>query len=71
MTNIPFNTSYVKTIVQGTPVPPFSMNVWRDLGAEKAQGSREVAAMIKELSRLKYGNDREVVEMEIDKRGQM
>jgi hypothetical protein len=70
LTNIPFNTAYVKTIVQGTPVPPFSMNVWRDLVAEKARGSKEVADMIKELSRLKFGQDREVVEMEIEKRGQ-
>ena len=71
MTNIPFNTAYVKTIVQGTPVPPFSMNVWRDLKKEKAGGSKEVAAMIKELSRLKFGQDREIVEAEIEKRGQL
>lgn len=71
MTNIPFNTAYVKTIVGGTPVPPFSMNVWRDLKTEKAGGSKEVAAMIKELSRLKYGQDREIVEAEIEKRGQL
>jgi hypothetical protein len=71
LTNIPAQTTYVKTIVEGTPVPPFSMNVWRDLEAEKRMGDRRVAEMIKELSRLKYGKDREEVENEIERRGQL
>lgn len=71
LTNIPAQTTYVKTIVHGTPVPPFSMNVWRDLKAEKEQGSKKVAEMVKELSRLKYGKDREIVERSIERRGQM
>lgn len=71
LTNIPAQTTYVKTIVHGTPVPPFSMDVWRDLKAEKKQGSKKVAEMVKELSRLKYGRDREEVEREIRRRGQM
>lgn len=71
LTNIPAQTTYVKTIVEGTPVPPFSMNVWRDLEAEKKMGDRRVAEMIKELSRLKYGKDRVEVESEIERRGQL
>lgn len=71
LTNIPSSTMYMKTMVNGTPVPPFSMSVWRDLKAEKESGSKELAAMIKELSRLKYGRDREVVEEEIERRGQL
>lgn len=70
LTNIPAQTTYVKTIVEGTPVPPFSMDVSRDLAAEKRMGSKQVADMIKELSRLKYGREREVVEAEIERRGQ-
>ena len=35
LTNIGSQNIYVKTIVEGTPVPPFSMNVWRDLKKEK------------------------------------
>lgn len=71
LTNIPAQTTYVKTIVEGTPVPPFSMDVKRDIVAEKKMGSPKIAEMIKELSRLKYGRDRESVEADIDRRGQM
>lgn len=70
LTNIPAQTTYVKTIVEGTPVPPFSMDVRRDIAAERKTGSPQVSAMIKELSRLKYGREREIVEAEIERRGQ-
>jgi len=69
--NVDVFNAYVKTIVNGTPVPPFSMNVMKDLKAERAQGSPEVARMIKELSRLKYGTDIEEVEAEIEKRAKL
>jgi hypothetical protein len=71
LSNVEAQNIYVKTIVKGTPVPPFSMNVWKDLKAERAQGSPEVARMIKELSRLKYGRDVEEVEMEIERRAKL
>ena len=71
LTNIGAQNLYVKTIVKGTPVMPFSMNVWQDLEKVKAQGSAEVSRMIKELSRLKYGKDKEEVEMEIEKRSHL
>lgn len=69
--NVPAQNIYVKTIVNGTPVPPFSMNVGRDLKAEKAAGSPEVARMVKELSRLKFGRDADEVEEEIEKRSKL
>ncbi len=69
--NVPAQNIYVKTIVNGTPVPPFSMNVGRDLKAEKAAGSPEVARMVKELSRLKYGRDEEEISEEIEKRSKL
>lgn len=71
LANVGAQTIYVKTIVNGSPVPPFSMNVARDLKAEKAGGSRQVAQMIKELSRLKYGRDRAEVELEIERRAKL
>lgn len=71
LTNIGAQNLYVKTVVKGTPVMPFSMNVWQDLDKIKAQGSAEVARMVKELSRLKYGRDREEVEMEVEKRSHL
>lgn len=69
--NVPAQNIYVKTIVNGTPVPPFSMNVGRDLKAERASGSPEVARMVKELSRLKFGRDADEVEEEIEKRSKL
>lgn len=71
LSNVPAQTIYVKTVVNGTPVPPFSMNVARDLAAERSQGSPEVARMVKELSRLKYGRDVNEVEEEIEKRAKL
>jgi len=69
--NVPAQNIYVKTIVKGTPVPPFSMNVARDLKAQKAAGSPEVARMVRELSRLKFGRDADEVEEEIEKRSKL
>jgi len=36
-----------------------------------AKGNKELAAAIKELSRLKYGRDREIVEAELMERTQL
>jgi hypothetical protein len=69
--NVPAQNIYVKTIVKGTPVPPFSMNVARDLKAQRAAGSPEVARMVRELSRLKFGRDADEVEEEIEKRSKL
>ena len=71
LTNVPAQVIYTKTIVNSTPVPPFSMDVSRDLKAERAQGSPEVSRMIKELSRLKFGRDVGEVEEEIEKRSNL
>jgi hypothetical protein len=71
LTNVGAQQIYVKTIVNGSPVPPFSMSVLKDIKAEKASGSKKVAEMIRELSRLKYGRDREEVEMEVEKRARL
>ncbi len=71
LTNVDFNNIYVKTIVNGSPVPPFSMNVYKDMKGQKAMGSKKVAEMIRELSRLKYGRDREEVEAEIERRAKL
>ncbi len=71
LTNMGAQNVYVKTIINGSPVPPFSMNVLKDKKAEEAQGSKKVAEMVRELSRLKYGRDMEEVEMEIEKRAKL
>ncbi len=65
-----FNT-YTKTIVGGEPVPPFSMDLTRDLTEEKKLANPRVAELIKELSRLKFGKDVNVVEAEITQRARL
>ncbi len=65
-----FNT-YIKTIVGGEPVPPFSMDLTRDMTAEKALANPRIAELIKELSRLKYGRDATLIEGEIGERARL
>ncbi len=62
---------YVKTIVKNEPVPPFSMSLMKDMDSIKARMNPKQAEMIKELSRLKYGKDRDVVEAEIQSRSNL
>ncbi len=63
--------AYVKTIVQNEPVPAFSIDLTKDMEAMKKQRNPQVAQMIKELSRLKFGVDREIVEAEIAQRARL
>jgi hypothetical protein len=59
---------YIKTIVGNEPVPAFSMSLEKDMDEVKARMNPKLAEMVKQLSRLKYGKDKEVVEAEIDVR---
>ena len=69
--NVDRFNAYVKTIVDGEPVPPFSMDLTRDMEVEKSLENPKVAQMIKELSRLKYGRDAKVIEAEISQRARL
>lgn len=71
LTNIEKYHVYTKTIVGNEPVPPFSMSLLKDMTAQKAQMNPRLAEMIKELSRLKYGTPKEVIEQEMNKRAQL
>ncbi|MCJ7804989.1 TraM recognition domain-containing protein [Patescibacteria group bacterium] len=62
---------YAKTIVQNEPVPAFSMDVIKDMDQMKKTANPRVAEMIKELSRLKFGVDREIIETEITQRARL
>jgi hypothetical protein len=62
---------YIKTIVGNEPIPPFSMSLMKDMTAVEARMNPKMAEMIKQLSRLKYGKDREEVEAEIVTRAQL
>ena len=63
--------AYVKTIVNNEPVPPFSMDLTKDLAKVKAMESPRVSEIIKEMSRLKYGRDLKLVEAEIARRAKL
>lgn len=62
---------YMKTIVNNEPVPPFSVNLTKDLAKEKAKENERVAEIIKEMSRLKYGHDVKLVEAEVARRAKL
>jgi type IV secretory pathway TraG/TraD family ATPase VirD4 len=59
-------TWYTKMIVDNASTRPFTLNF-----NMRPQGDRELAEAIKELSRLKYGRDKAIVEAEIMERTQL
>ena len=63
--------AYVKTLVNGDPTLPFSLDLTRDIEADKKKANPRVAELIKELSRLKYGRARHLVDQEIAKRSRL
>ncbi|MFZ2152585.1 MAG: DUF87 domain-containing protein [Microgenomates group bacterium] len=67
--NLPVGHTYLKTMVNGIPQSPFSLNITAD--EIKKPGNPELAAMIKKLSSLKYGRPREIVESDIGKRAKL
>ena len=62
---------YMKTIVSGEPVQPFSLDTTKDIVAEKAMENQRVSELIKELSRLKYGRDINQIEKSISERARL
>lgn len=69
--NIERYHAYVKTIVDNEPVPPFSMDLTKDLAKEKTKENERVAEIIKEMSRLKYGRDVRLIEAEVVRRAKL
>ncbi len=63
--------AYVKTLVDGEPTTPFSMDLTRNIEEEKGLENPRVAELVKELSRLKFGRARDVVEREIEGRSDL
>jgi len=63
--------AFVKTIVNNEPVPPFSLDMTKDIAKIEATASERVAEIIKEMSRLKYGRDEKLVEAEITRRAKL
>jgi len=66
--NIEKFVSYVKLLIDNTACRPFSMNnLWPLPGVANS----ELANKIKSLSRLKYGQDRNIIEAEISRRSSL
>jgi hypothetical protein len=71
LANVEKYHAYVKTIVDNQPVSAFSMSLLKDMKAQEAKMNPKLAELIKKLSRLKYGKDRELLEQEIGQRAQL
>ncbi len=71
LSNIEKYHVYIKTIVNNEPVPPFSMSLEKDMDAQNARRNPKLAAMIKELSRLKYGVNKDQIEAEMKVRANL
>jgi hypothetical protein len=69
--NIDKYNAYVKTIVHNEPVKPFSIDLTKDMSQIKSEQNPQIAKAIIELSRLKYGRSRELVEAEISQRARL
>jgi len=66
LVNVEQYTAYAKLLIDNTAAKPFNMFTY-----PPRAGNKELAAAIKELSRLKYGRPREIVEAEINERAQL
>lgn len=64
--NPPEYSFYTKLLINNKAAKPFSMQAY-----PPQKGNKELADAIKQLSRLKYGRDRQLVEMEIMERTQL
>ncbi len=69
--NVDRFNAYMRTVVDGEPVPPFSLDTTKDMEKEKAAMNPRVSELIKELSRLKYGKDVNIIEQVIGERAQL
>jgi len=63
--------AYMKTIVHNDPVPPFSVDMTKDIEKIKKHANEKIAQVIIQLSRLKYGKPKELVEAEINQRARL
>ncbi len=71
LVNVDIFNAYVKTIVNGEPVSPFSINTMPDFEKWKQITNAQVGQAIRELSRLKFGRDANTVETELITRAKL
>ena len=63
--------AYMKTIVSNEPFPPFSVDITKDIKKLKAEANEKIAQAVMQLSSLKYGRPRELVEAEVSQRARL
>ena len=71
LTNVERFHAFIKTIVHNEPMTPFSIDFTKDMSIEAKERNPRVAELIRELSRLKYGQDKEILEEEIGRRAKL
>jgi hypothetical protein len=69
--NIDKFNAYIKTIVHNEPVKPFSIDLTKDMRQIAALQNPKIAEAIIQLSRLKYGRSKELVEAEVSQRARL
>jgi len=69
--NIDKFNAYIKTIVHNEPVKPFSIDLTKDMKQIIALQNPKIAEAIIQLSRLKYGRSKELVEAEVSQRARL
>ncbi|OGG08579.1 hypothetical protein A2154_00490 [Candidatus Gottesmanbacteria bacterium RBG_16_43_7] len=69
--NIDKFNAYIKTTVGNEPVKPFSIDLTKDMKKVISARNRKVAEAMIQLSRLKYGRSKELVEAEISQRARL
>ena len=69
--NIDKFNAYIKTNVHNEPVKPFSLDLTKDMTQVNAARNPDIARAIIQLSRLKYGQPRELIEAEITERARL
>ncbi|MFC1647293.1 type IV secretory system conjugative DNA transfer family protein [Patescibacteria group bacterium] len=69
--NIDKYNAYVKTIVNNEPIKPFSIDLTKDMKKIVSMKNPQIAKAVIQLSRLKYGRSKELVEAEITQRARL
>jgi type IV secretion system coupling TraD/TrwB family protein len=69
--NIEAYNTFVKTIVNNEPVPPFTLNLQKNMEVYNKTRNKKLGEMIKRYSRLKYGKDQDLIEAEIAQRAKL
>jgi len=69
--NVDKYNAYMRTIVGGEPVAPFSLDTTKDISKEKELQNDRVAELVRELSRLKFGKGVDLIETEIAQRARL